>query len=1059
MVNLAKEKNWSLSMTGHSLGGWLSQISLIYCHLEFDYKPNTVAFDSFGIGNMFDKLTERWINARTKPKEVDFDIKTYVASPNIINASHRPLGLVYQISPKLDSIDKVIKDIEKNKTTRLGIMGAYIYRLVKSGILLMHEDISIIQSITGHFMEGITDTFNPKTGFPYEIKEIIKWPYIKWPDKKTNYIEKTVKNIAHKYIDKKIADDTDPFKLLAAFVSSRWDDFLKGIGTKAINKVIKFSVDSALKPIFEAQAMESLEMLISIFVNPNVDKKAFRTFMVDFFGKKSSGEFSLEEGYKLTYKADYLPKEFNPEKTLLLQNMPHNLKGYNNKNINIMKFIKDSYEKGINFQENKKLHPESFALSYINYEYHEHDNSRLSYLECKEGCNSERLRATILRHCIFVHFQLKGNRLKNAKSDKEIQNGIIDNILPNFIDADINTSQSFTEEMGFWGRLFRFEMPLHFKLIKALNLYNEKKYSEARSLMRKLAKKGSSVAQYYMGVIFLSGDGVLPSDKRAFEWFKKSAEKENPHGQDLLGFMYAKGRGVKKDDERAVFWYQKAADQGGAQSQFSLGVMYANGRGVEKDENQAVSWLKKAAYQGHSGAQYRLGNIYYRGIGVVKNEKTAFEWFEKSANAGEIDAEYSLGYMYETGKGIDKNSQKAISWYQKAADKGHSKAQNNLGYMYQLGIGIPKDYVKAADLYQKAAEKDHSSAQYNLAQLYLNGYGVSKNLNKAIDLFKKSSDKGNAKAESVLKSLLTKTSSSSVLRASGPYAILADYLYSAWTQATELSFFQKDKIDRDVFIEPPKEIEEESLYMHPEDESDANQSNDNNGFGFQFHPSISTYVQQAYGHIALWQVGYEIVKGIKSVFNGDSRKTRLDKIDEDKKAEVYFNDLKEKWNHTPYGNLYFKLFTSIETPTVSELEERIRLLSGKNYQALINLTDEILPNIELPQFMAEKLLYLKSFALDFEKEKTANNQTTIQTPLYSTSYQNLLFNSALQKCSASKRKDEVISSAENLPENKISTNKTSLFNFESKGNNTKQILPVSIEEKDMGIINIYYPMK
>ncbi|CAM4392852.1 MAG: hypothetical protein LEGION0398_MBIBDBAK_01162 [Legionellaceae bacterium] len=487
--------------------------------------------------------------------------------------------------------------------------------------------------------------------------------------------------------------------------------------------------------------------------------------------------------------------------------------------------------------------------------------------------------------------------------------------------------------------------------------------------------------------------------------------------------MYANGRGVEKDEKTAFYWYQKAADQGNAQGQSSLGVMYANGRGVEKDDKQAVYWYQKAANQGNTEGQVNLGIMYEYGRGVEKDEKKAAYWCQKAAEQGSAVGQVSLGFMYANGRGVEKDDKKAAYWYQKAAEQGLAQGQLLFGVAYPIGKGIEKDEEKAFYWYQKAAEQGHADAQ------------------------------------NALKDLKLETFSSSALRASGPYAILGDYLYSAWTQATELSFFKKDKIDRDVFIESPKEIEEESLYMHPEDESDANQSNDNNGFGFQFHPSISTYVQQAYGHIALWQVGYEIVKGIKSVFNGDSRRRRLDKIDEDKKAEVHFNDLKEKWNHTPYGNLYFKLFTSIETPTVSELEERVRLLSGKNYQALINLTDEILANIELPQFMAEKLLYLKSFALYFEKEKTANNQTTIQTPLYSNYYQNLLFNSALQKCSASKRKDEVISSAENLPENKISTNKTSLFNFESKGNNTKQILPVSIEEKDMGIINIYYPMK
>ncbi|CAM4392877.1 MAG: hypothetical protein LEGION0398_MBIBDBAK_01163 [Legionellaceae bacterium] len=332
--------------------------------------------------------------------------------------------------------------------------------------------------------------------------------------------------------------------------------------------------------------------------------------------------------------------------------MPHHLKGYNNKNVNIMKFIKDSDGKGINFQENKKLHPERFALSYINYEYHEHDDSRLGHLECKEGCNSERLRATILRHCIFVHFQLKGNRLKNAKSDKEIQNGIIDNIHPNFIDADINTSQSFSEETGILGKSFGLGIKPLENLTQALQLYYKKKYSDARPLFRKLAKQGNPIAQFMMGFMSLYAYGILPSDKRAFEWFKKAADQGYAQGLANLGFMYGNGRGVEKDEKQAFFWFQKAADKGDSLGQNNLGFMYGNGRGVEKDEKQAFFWFQKAADKGDSLGQNNLGFMYANGRGVEKDEKQAVFWFQKVADQGYAEAQLILGTMYEYGRGV-----------------------------------------------------------------------------------------------------------------------------------------------------------------------------------------------------------------------------------------------------------------------------------------------------------------------------------------------------------------------------------------------------------------------
>ncbi|CAM4392914.1 MAG: hypothetical protein LEGION0398_MBIBDBAK_01164 [Legionellaceae bacterium] len=303
MVNLAKEKNWSLSMTGHSLGGWLSQVSLIYCHLKFDYKQaNTVAFDSFVVGSMFERITENFDNKRNKPKEEDFDIKTYVAAPNIINASHKKLGVRFQVFPKVDSLfklflgsyDDYFQSLEQDKLSALGWMGPYIYRLIKYGILGLDliEDIKILNSITGHSMEGITDTFNPNTGFPYEVEEVNSWPHIKWPNKKTSYIEQKIEEItnikknAPQYVDN-ILDDASIFKLLGE------GGFLNGLAKKIAGNAIKFVANDAWDAIFQSQLIESAEMAMSLFINPDVNKKAFRTFMLDFFvnDKKTSGSF------------------------------------------------------------------------------------------------------------------------------------------------------------------------------------------------------------------------------------------------------------------------------------------------------------------------------------------------------------------------------------------------------------------------------------------------------------------------------------------------------------------------------------------------------------------------------------------------------------------------------------------------------------------------------------------------------------------------------------------------------------------------------------------------
>ena len=68
-----------------------------------------------------------------------------------------------------------------------------------------------------------------------------------------------------------------------------------------------------------------------------------------------------------------------------------------------------------------------------------------------------------------------------------------------------------------------------------------------------------------------------------------------------LGKMYINGQGVPQDSKTAVQWYRLAAEQGRAEAQGNLGVLYALGRGVLKDYVYAHMWGNIAASNGNEG--------------------------------------------------------------------------------------------------------------------------------------------------------------------------------------------------------------------------------------------------------------------------------------------------------------------------------------------------------------------------------------------------------------------------------------------------------------------------
>ena len=98
---------------------------------------------------------------------------------------------------------------------------------------------------------------------------------------------------------------------------------------------------------------------------------------------------------------------------------------------------------------------------------------------------------------------------------------------------------------------------------------------------------------------------AVPKEK--FLETKAKAETGNTVAQYNLGSMYWSGEGVRIDHKQAVRWYRKAAEQGHANAQYNLGGMYTDGDGVKQDFKEAVKWYRKAADQGLDYAQNNRG--------------------------------------------------------------------------------------------------------------------------------------------------------------------------------------------------------------------------------------------------------------------------------------------------------------------------------------------------------------------------------------------------------------------------------------------------------------------
>lgn len=271
-------------------------------------------------------------------------------------------------------------------------------------------------------------------------------------------------------------------------------------------------------------------------------------------------------------------------------------------------------------------------------------------------------------------------------------------------------------------------------------------YKKAITIWQSLANKGDPAAQYALGWLYESGQGVKQNYKTAVTWYKKAALQGNEAAQQVLGGMYAKGLGVKQNYKSAISYYTLAANQGDAISQFQLAKLYQEGLGTKKDIDKSLHWYHKAAEQGHINAQISLGSAYQQGRGVKQDYKKAIQYFEKAAGQNNALAQYELAHMYEFGRGEKQNYQHAIELYIKSAKNKYSPSAYKLGLIYEEGKGVEVDFKAASDWYRKAALQGNTNAQYRLGYLSQLGKGTDKNIQRAMEWYTQAAKRNHAQA-------------------------------------------------------------------------------------------------------------------------------------------------------------------------------------------------------------------------------------------------------------------------------------------------------------------------
>jgi hypothetical protein len=222
-LEITQQLGYNFSTTGHSLGAWLAELSLYFCHMDFDYhKVKAVTFDSPGSKDQMDVFKSNIDNTETKVRTNQFDMVTYLSAPNVVNVCNQHVGKVYRLAPEIEYPEALKKELP-----------AMLPGFVKNIIAQNKYYLDSLLSVSGHSLTPMLDVFNPETGKPYADKYtvVLDWPHIKHTAN-TEPVQNLVKGML----------DNIPF-------ISSLPTFLKEGAVNAINKLVPDSTIGSVSTV------------------------------------------------------------------------------------------------------------------------------------------------------------------------------------------------------------------------------------------------------------------------------------------------------------------------------------------------------------------------------------------------------------------------------------------------------------------------------------------------------------------------------------------------------------------------------------------------------------------------------------------------------------------------------------------------------------------------------------------------------------------------------------------------------------------------------------------
>ncbi len=158
---------------------------------------------------------------------------------------------------------------------------------------------------------------------------------------------------------------------------------------------------------------------------------------------------------------------------------------------------------------------------------------------------------------------------------------------------------------------------------------------------KKMALRGSTLAQYKLGTFYEFGISVPPSDAEAISWYKKAAKKKNKSAINRLIYLDIKKNGyIPSKHSNWLKDITENINSGNANTYILVGQLYQHGLGVRRNLTKAVKLLEKASALGHAEIDPEIDAIHKK-LSKHKNKSIAAVRVKKTPKKKTVSAKKS----------------------------------------------------------------------------------------------------------------------------------------------------------------------------------------------------------------------------------------------------------------------------------------------------------------------------------------------------------------------------------------------------------------------------------